>query len=181
MRSTVRRLLADRLGLAVYNETREVPVYTLVLARKDGTLGPRLRVSACAGKDTASPPPGPRDPNAPPPLACGTFRARPTGLMEARWLTMAEFATFGLRGLVGRRVLDRTGLTEHFDLDLDFSPEPMVSPPPVPPAPVYGRNAPFVGPAFFAALEEQLGLSLASEIGPVDFLVIDRAEKPVQP
>jgi uncharacterized protein (TIGR03435 family) len=93
---------------------------------------------------------------------------------------MAEFAQFGLRGLVGRRVLDRTGLTGYFDLELDFSPEPMAPPPPVPSAPVYGRNAPFIGPAFFVAAEEQLGLSLASETGPVEFLVIDRAEKPAQ-
>jgi uncharacterized protein (TIGR03435 family) len=57
----------------------------------------------------------------------------------------------------------------------------MPPPPPVPSAPVYGRNAPFVGPAFFVALQEQLGLSLAAETGPVEFLVIDRAERPVQP
>jgi uncharacterized protein (TIGR03435 family) len=181
MRSMVRRLLVDRLELAVHNETRELPVYALVLARSDGALGPRLRPSACAGKDTAPFPPGPIDPNKQPPLPCGTFRARPTGQMQARWLTMAEFAQFGLRGLVGRRVLDRTGLTGYFDLELDFSPEPMAPPPPVPSAPVYGRNAPFIGPAFFVAAEEQLGLSLASETGPVEFLVIDRAEKPVQP
>jgi uncharacterized protein (TIGR03435 family) len=180
MRSIVRRLLADRFKVAVHNETRELPVLALVLANSDGTLGPRLRPSACAGKDTA-PRTSPIDPNTPPPLWCGTFRARPTGQMQARWLSMADFAQYCLPGLVGRRVLDRTALSGYFDLELDFSPEPMPPPPPVPSAPVYGRNAPFVGPAFFVALQEQLGLSLAAETGPVEFLVVDRAERPVQP
>jgi len=141
----------------------------------------RLRPSSCRGKDTGPPPPGPLDPNHPLPLTCGASRTRPTGLLEARWHSMADFAQFTLSGILGRRVVDRTGLTGYFDLDVDFEPMPMSPPPPVPVAPLYSRPAPFIGPAFFAAFESQLGLRLNDETGPVEFLVIDRVEKPVQP
>jgi uncharacterized protein (TIGR03435 family) len=67
-------------------------------------------------------------------------------------------------------VRDRTGLTEHYDLDASWTPD--TRPP--------GPQAFGVGPATFAALEEQLGLRLMSETGPVEGLVIDRVEKPVQ-
>lgn len=48
MWSMVRSLLADRFKLRVHLETREVPVYALVVARSDGVLGGGIRPSACA-------------------------------------------------------------------------------------------------------------------------------------
>jgi hypothetical protein len=42
----LRTLLADRFKLAVHRETKEMPMYALVMARRDGGLGPRLRPTA---------------------------------------------------------------------------------------------------------------------------------------
>jgi bla regulator protein blaR1 len=173
----MRKLLEDTFKLSAHVEIQQLPVYALVKVRSDGTLGPNIRPSACTSKD--SPPPASRtfDPARMPVMPCGASGARPTGVMQARWQTMAEFAKHTLPGLVGRQVVDRTGLTGSFDLDVEFTPEPMGPLPPVAPG-GYGRPAPFVGTAFFTALQEQLGLTLASEAGSVDMLVIDRIERP---
>ena len=165
MRAMVRRMLADRFNLIVHRETRDIPIYALVLARNDGTLGPQLRISECTGKATQMPA-GPFDSKNPPPVLCGTLQSRP-GSLTARWLTMAEVADHAL-AIMGRPVRDRTGLTGHYDLHAEWTPD---SRPP-------GPQARGVGPATFSALEEQLGLRLLSETGPVEGLVIDRAEKP---
>ena len=162
----VRRLLSDRFNLIVHIDTRIAPVYALVLARSDGTLGPQIRQSACVGKGTA-PFPGPLDPKNPPPLPCGAARSRP-GTLFARWQTMEE-ATQMLSLMLGRKVVDRTGLTEKYDLNAEWTPAP--GPP--------GPQSVGVGPATFTAIEEQLGLKLESEQGSVDTLVIDRAERPI--
>jgi len=75
---------------------------------------------------------------------------------------------------VGRRVVDKTNLTGPFDLDLQWTPDQIpgsdrgLPPPPIDPN----------GPALFTALQEQLGLKLDSQRGPVDMLVIDEVSKP---
>jgi bla regulator protein blaR1 len=174
----MRKLLEDTFKLSAHVESHELPVYALVKSRSNGTLGPNLRPSACTSKDSP-PPPSSRtfDPARMPVMPCGASGARPTGVMQARWQTMAEFSKHMLASLVGRKVVDRTDLTAHFDLDVDFTPEPM-GPPATIPGPAYGRTAPFIGPAFFTAVEEQLGLTLVSETSAVDMLVIDRIERP---
>jgi bla regulator protein BlaR1 len=161
-----RKLLADRFNLIVHIDTRIAPVYALVLARSDGTLGPQIRQSACVGKETA-PIPGPLDPKNPPPLPCGAARSRP-GTLAARWQTMEE-ATQMLSLMLGRKVVNRTGLTEKYDLNAEWTPAP--GPP--------GPQAFGVGPATFTAIEEQLGLKLNSEQGTVDTLIIDHVERPI--
>jgi bla regulator protein BlaR1 len=161
-----RKLLADRFNLIVHIDTRIAPVYALVLARSDGTLGPQIRQSACVGKETA-PIPGPLDPKNPPPLPCGAARSRP-GTLAARWQTMEE-ATQMLSLMLGRKVVNRTGLTEKYDLNAEWTPAP--GPP--------GPQAFGVGPATFTAIEEQLGLKLESEQGTVDTLVIDHVDRPI--
>jgi bla regulator protein BlaR1 len=161
-----RKLLADRFNLIVHIDTRLAPVYALVLARNDGTLGRQIRQSACVGKETA-PIPGPLDPKNPPPLPCGAARSRP-GTLAARWQTMEE-ATQMLSLMLGRKVVDRTGLTEKYDLNAEWTPAP--GPP--------GPQALGVGPATFTAIEEQLGLKLESAQGTVDTLVIDHVDRPI--
>ena len=85
---------------------------------------------------------------------------------------------------VGRVVLDRTGLTGHYDFNLTWTPDqmPQRAPgtPPDQPIRFNGVDIDPNGPSIFTAVQEQLGLKLDSQRGPVDMLVIDRAERPVE-
>ena len=169
MWSMVRSLIAERFKLRAHVETRDLPVYALVPVRSDGGLGPRIRPSACVAEEKPSLGPGPMDPSRPlPPIPCGGVRSLTLkGTIQARFATMAKLAG-ALGMLVGRPVLDRTGLTERFDFEVSFEPEPGRS----------GPGAPGAGPAMLAAIEEQLGLRLEEQTGPVGVLVIDHVERP---
>jgi uncharacterized protein (TIGR03435 family) len=81
-----------------------------------------------------------------------------------------------LSGSAGRRVIDRTGLTGSFDIELTFDPAPAAKAPPG--APVGPAPTDDAKPSIFTALQEQLGLKLEATRGPVDVLVIDQAERP---
>ena len=77
-----------------------------------------------------------------------------------------------LSGPAGRIVVDKTGLTGTFDLVVEYSPDPAAPGPP----PLADSN----NPAIFTALEEQLGLKLQPQRGPIEVLVIDRVERPTE-
>jgi uncharacterized protein (TIGR03435 family) len=188
MRAMVRTLLADRFKLIVHNETQQLPVYELVLITRDGTPGPQLRPSSpecVAAADAMHAGAAPMLPNgqravlAGPPLPagvpCGGVNSR-RDTFTARAATMEEVARGGFAPLLGQLVVNKTGLTGHFDADMTFTPA--AEPPPPARAGGYGRAAPFIGPSFFAAVEEQLGLKLNPQTGPVDVLIIDRVERP---
>ena len=76
---------------------------------------------------------------------------------------------------VGRVVVDRTGLAGNYDINLTWTPDQMPQRPPGAPEP---PPADPNGPSIFTALQEQLGLKLDSQKGPVTVLVIDRVERP---
>jgi uncharacterized protein (TIGR03435 family) len=179
----LRALLADRFKLVVHNETRELPVYALTLARGDGKLGPKLRVSTTdcaalmaaargrAGGPPAGPPPGA---NFNEPMQCG-MRMGP-GLLSAGDVTMEQLAN-NFSNTVQRIVLDRTGLTGRYSADLSWTPEQM---PQLPPD-AGGRGFPQIdpnGPSIFTAVQEQLGLKLESTKAPIAVIVIDNVEPP---
>ena len=93
---------------------------------------------------------------------------------------MAQLAT-SLSRQVRRTVVDRTGLTGTFDFDLQWTPEglPQRSPDAVDqPIRLNGTDIDPNGPSIFTALQEQLGLKLESQDGPVDVLVVDSASRP---
>ncbi len=76
-----------------------------------------------------------------------------------------------------RTIVDKTGLTKNYDIDLQWTPDEnqaRLLPSDVP-KPLLGDPS---GPSLFTALQEQLGLKLESQKGPVEMIVIDRAEKP---
>jgi uncharacterized protein (TIGR03435 family) len=158
MGAMLRSLLADRFKLKVRIETRELPVYVLVPARADRRLGPELRPSDV---DCATAP------------QCGIGGG--AGRNRLAGSTMALFA-LSLSELVGRPVLDRTGLEGSFDGTLTWSPTPDQLGPFGEPAP--GAPAADAGPSLFTALEEQFGLKLQSQRGPVEFLVVESVDRP---
>jgi len=164
----VKQLLADRFQLRVHNDKRELPIYALVLASPDGRLGPgitRLEMDRCPqairdaeARARSGQPAAPRKPSDRP--SCGLF-SNP-GSLRGGSIGLNTLAN-RLVPVVGRVVVDRTGLTGEFDFDLLWAAE---------------ANPNATGPSIFTALQEQLGLKLESTRGPVDVLVIDSVEPP---
>ena len=100
------------------------------------------------------------------------------GQIMAGGFPLSQLAS-SLSQMVQRVVIDRTGLTGNFDLELTYTPDqmPQFTPPPgAPGPPPIDPN----GPSIFTALQEQLGLKLDSQRGPVNVYVIDGAERPVE-
>ena len=87
---------------------------------------------------------------------------------------MAALA-MSLSSRVDRVVVDRTGVTEEFDLQLEYSPEAAVA---LPDDPTRAPSRPEGGPSIFTAIQEQLGLKLEATRGPATVLVIDSVELP---
>lgn len=186
MQLLVRSLLKERFALKTHNETRELPLSYLVMAREDRKLGERLRPStidcralmaerAKAARDGAPPlPPAPPKPGEIP--QCGMRGG--LGSITAGSMALANFATM-LGSMLNRPIYDRTGLTGSFDIQLEYTPDQMPQIPPgvtLPP----GLTLPSPdGPSLSTALQEQLGLKLDNTRGPVEVLVIDSVEHPM--
>jgi uncharacterized protein (TIGR03435 family) len=101
------------------------------------------------------------------------------GNLKARGSTLAALAS-SLSTFAGRIVVDRTGLPGGFDADLTWTPDNLPRAQSDQPVTVNGIAIDPNGPSLFTALQEQLGLKLESTKGPVDVLVVDRAEKPAE-
>jgi uncharacterized protein (TIGR03435 family) len=82
---------------------------------------------------------------------------------------------FSLTGVVGRTVIDKTGLTGNYDVELKWTPENGDQS-----STDNGQTDAQSGPSIFTALEEQLGLKLQPAKGPVQTLVVDRVEMPTE-
>jgi uncharacterized protein (TIGR03435 family) len=176
----LRALLADRFTLRVHTETKEQQVYALVLARADGRLGPKLTPSTQeCGPPARDSGPGSaplgavaRSAEAPTRSPCGmnvntsATSGTLTGIGQPLSRLATALAGFGVEGLV----VDRTGLSGNFDIELQWTPEILRS------AAAGGPGGD--GPSLFTAMQEQLGLKLESTRGPVEYLVIDSAELP---
>ena len=155
-----RALLRDRFRLEARLEPREMPVYLLLPARQDGRLGPGLRPAAvdCTNEEArkkayAAAPPGSR-------MVCGLrFEA---GVFEAGGSAVSVVIP-ELTAASGRPVLDRTGLTGRYDIDLEWTstPDPTAD-----------------NVSIFTAVQEQLGLKLESGTAQLDVLIIQRLERP---
>ena len=187
----MRTLLADRFKLAARKESREGPVYALVLARRDGALGPQIKRPSgeCVmtipaftrGDANAStpaklgiwPPPGR------PGRRCGVGPDGDT--MKAGSVTMTTLVTL-LTPLMDRPVVDKTGLAGMFDFDLryDGSATPFLGRGRASAVSPDAPSDPARGPSIFTALQEQLGLRLESQRGAVDVLAVVSAELPTE-
>jgi bla regulator protein BlaR1 len=172
----LKNLLADRFQLAFHRETKELPVYALVLARKDGKLGPGMvesKEGGCVARDPSKP--GPPAPGQPPfcdNVLGGVSQLTGTAATVDGMLRMLSL-------YVGRKVIDKTGLTGKYDITLKFTPdENQLARWRMPGAPPPAAPADASGPSLFTALQEQLGLKLDPQKAPMEIFVIDRAEKP---
>lgn len=161
----VRSLLVERFKLRVHRETREMPIYVLTVAR-GGVKAPRSVPGACTVFDPRNPP-RPGTPRAP---SCGNNLIR-TSTWNATAIDMKSAAE-ALVGVLGRSVVDRTGVEGRFDIQVEWTPDQA-------PAGVDGvASTANAAPPLFTVLEDRLGLKVESARGPVDVIVIDHVERP---
>jgi len=144
----VRALVEDRFHVSARRENREQSIYELLVTQD----GPKLKAAAAPG---------------PPRLSNGR------GRIGGRSIDTGILAKM-LSGRLGRAVIDKTGVTGKFDIDLIWTPAPGERDD----GEIAGSLANPDGPALFTVLQEQLGLHLQSGKGPVGTLVIEHAEKP---
>jgi uncharacterized protein (TIGR03435 family) len=168
----VQRVLADRFALKVHSETRVLPIYNLVLARSDGRLGPQMKPAEFDCEPFFSrerrTQDSPIDAGTGVPRCATSFRTGP-GVMTARYNgTPASRLAVFLSTEVDRLIVDKTGLSGSYDIELTYQNDRMLLPG------AQRREA----PALFTAVQEQLGLKLEPARGPVEVLVIDSVSRP---
>jgi len=165
LRLMLQSLLADRFNLKVHTETKQNSVYLLEVAKN----GPRIKLSADQTSPDVS---GPSAPGAGP--NHGAFRFGP-GAMTGNAVTLSLFTRF-LSQRMDRTILDKTGLTGRYDIQLSWQPGEGENP--LDPG---GNRVQPAGPdpsrsSIFVAIEEQLGLKMQSAKAPIDLLRIDSLE-----
>ena len=147
----VQALLAERFKLVDHEETRELPIYALVTAKG----GPKLQDAKSNG------------------LTIDSWNSK----IEVRGgNNTIELLAEELAKKVGRVVMDKTGIQGRYDITLTWTQDDVLSS-------GFGGTAGSApaadsGPSIFAALQEQLGLKLESQKGPVQVLVIDSIDMP---
>jgi len=161
-------LLADRFQLSFRRETRQLPIYLLIVAGKNRKPGAKLVPS----KEGACKVPDPVKPFAVDPMRlCGAFELGPDGLR----LVGVPLSSLmpRLSRLLGRTVIDQTGLRQNFDINVEWSADESL-------AMRLPNGAPSDTDAasIFTVFRKELGLDFKAEKGPVEIFLIQRAEKP---
>lgn len=181
-------LLEERFQLKAHRESRDVPVYAMTVGKSGLKVEP-LAEGGCTPLDLSHPPPPP-SPGQPPPNLCGVmmigFNPKGNMMMEVRGANMTQFAQ-RLSGRVDRTVIDKTGVAGKFTFHLEFASDPSMPGQAVPggrggdpanPTGSAGAAPPAdPGPNLFIALQEQIGLKLSPDKGPVSYLIIDHVQK----
>ena len=160
IRTMLQNLLIDRFKLVARREMRDTPMYALVVARSDRSLGPQLKPSSadCAAMAAAFKATGARQgPDSP---VCGVKPIR--GQYRGTGIRLGELAR--ALAVSGRPVMDATGLIGVFDFELKWAPDDAV-----------GATA---GASLFTAIQEQLGLRLEPRQTPTSVFVIESVERP---
>lgn len=190
MRLMLQTLLAERFALKIRNETETADVLTLVVDRRDGALGPKVKKwdGTCPGvmpalffqaprrplqkvgdRFLAGPASETDDPDVP---YCPTgYRAGGIRADGARMVTVAALLSLPpSRALLGTITQDRTGLTDRYTMDLDY----------VFPSTPSAGTAPleFAGPALPTAVREQWGLRMVPGKGPLNVIRVESAQAP---
>ncbi|HEY1755589.1 MAG TPA: M56 family metallopeptidase [Bryobacteraceae bacterium] len=150
MKQMVQALLADRFKLRLHRETRQIPIYAIVI----GPGGPHL-------PPETEPVPCPL-----PYMECGfpSIGGDEGGVhvVKARYATMGNFSGL-LTNNMDRPVIDKTGLTAGYSFDL-----------------VYEHSGPgwWMGPSAAIQAVQTLGLRLEPQMEPMEMLVIDSVDRP---
>jgi uncharacterized protein (TIGR03435 family) len=145
-------LLAERFHLRVHMETKDFPVYSLVIARG----GPKFQETKPEDVFKST-------------IGANCFmRGSRNGYVQMQ-SCMVKDLEGQLRYATGRTVIDRTGLTARYNFELRWAPEN---------TPADSPEA--ANPSIFTALQEQLGLKLVPGTAPLSVLVIDGAERPAE-
>ena len=158
-------VLKDRFRFEFHRETRELPVFDLVVAKggvrlKEAVPGNTYENGLKDNEGKSSP---------------GMMRVG-YGQVDCQAIPITGLVEI-LSQLTGRTVVDKTGLAGKYDVALRWTPEDSHA------APTGAENATAErlqesGLSIFTAIQEQLGLKLISAKGPVETLVIDHLEKP---
>lgn len=150
VRKMLQALLADRFQLKLHRDSKESPVYSLVIGKRGSKLEPA------------------KEPDATP-----YFRTLNRRQIIAKNAPI-EFLTEALSTFMGRPVVDKTELKGGFDYNLLWTPDE-----------TQARagdetlsNLDPERPSIFNAMQEQLGLKLEAQRAPVEFMIVERAEKP---
>jgi bla regulator protein blaR1 len=164
-------LIADRFGLKVHTEMRELPVMVLTVAKGGAKLH--------EAKPGDTYPNGLKGPDG---KSGGAMMRMGPGELTAQAVSMADLVHSLSRQLGGRIVLDQTGLTGKYDIALqwmaDHDGPPMMGPGGPPPGQGDMPAANPDAPSLPTALQEQLGLKLESRKTSVAVLVVDHIEPP---
>lgn len=168
MRLMIRSLLADRFRLVLDHQTKDAPIYALLVAKG----GPKLTPTAWKGTPGAPPPPDtPR-------------QSLPHLLLGSAGISAVNQPMSGLADILalvpdlgGRTVVDQTAITGNYDFELKFAVN-------------IGPKGPATGDdsaastdtavSVFTALQDQLGLRLESTKGPVDMYTVQHIEQPTE-
>jgi uncharacterized protein (TIGR03435 family) len=152
----LKSVLTDRFKLKAHVETKELPVYDLVIFKG----GPKLQEAKQDRTDGA--------PAVPHNSWMGTSPGRFNG-QAVRLSALIEVLSHELH----RTIIDKTGLTGEYDFKLKYTPDEG-------PPPMLNGQPDTSEPSIFTALEEQLGLKLNPAKGPVDTLIVDHVEQPTE-
>jgi uncharacterized protein (TIGR03435 family) len=160
----LRTFIEERFQLKLHHETKEMPVYELV----QGKGGVKLDKAA--------------EPTAPTRM---TMEGSGDGVMHAN-INSTTMASFG--DMIGRwtdrPVIDKTGLTDKFDIKLDLSMEDLARSRTANVLVIGGPAAGGSGPApegnpagsLFTSIQK-MGLKLEPKRAPMDLVIIDKAER----
>jgi uncharacterized protein (TIGR03435 family) len=156
VRAMLQALLADRFQVTLHRENRDMPTYSLTVAKNGPKLN-RAKSDTCTASTVQNP--------------CGGFRIYQRSQMWGNTVTVKQFAA-ELTYMMGRMVFDKTGIAGLYDIRVEWTPEHFGPEPGTEVRPDEANGT------LFTALQEQLGLRLVPEKAPVEVLVIDRVSRP---
>jgi len=159
-------LLEDRFHLRIHEENKELPVYSLTVAKNGPKLQP-TKEGSCTHLDLNHPQPPQAGQSI---CGAGSIHGNDKEMqIDVRGATMDMLSGRFLAGQLDRPVINKTGLTGYFEIHLKFSNDSAAS-----------AASDSNSPSIFTAIQDQLGLKITPDKGPVEVLVIDHIEKPTE-